>query len=171
MKTIETQKSSPPPGAQTPLGQMDIREIMALVPHRYPFILIDRVTELIPGQSIVALKNVSMNEGYFQGHFPGNPVMPGVLIIEAMAQACGVLMLKSLPPEKRGLLLFSGIDKTRLRRPAVPGDQLVIEGRILHLRNRASKMQGIVKSGKNVVAEGILMAVIGEDNDTFNGDY
>ena len=142
--------------------EMDIGEIMALLPHRYPFILIDRILDLTPGQSIRALKNVTMNEGFFQGHFPGRPVMPGVMIVEAMAQACGVLMLKSIPQEDRGLLFFGGIDKMRLRKSVTPGDQLIIEATIVNLRSRASKMKSVVTSNNELVAEGILMAVIGE---------
>ena len=142
--------------------EMDIGEIMALLPHRYPFILIDRVIDLTPGQSIRALKNVTMNEGFFQGHFPGRPVMPGVMIVEAMAQACGVLMLKSMPREERGLLFFGGIDKMRLRKIVTPGDQLIIDATIVNLRSRASKMKSVVTSNNELVAEGVLMAVIGE---------
>jgi len=157
---IEKKKNESEGDGSSPMV-MDILGIMDFLPHRYPFILIDRILDLVPGESIRALKNVSMNEGFFQGHFPGKPVMPGVLIIEAMAQACGVLMLKSIPEENRGLLFFSGIDKARLRKPVIPGDQLVIDGRILNLRSKASRMTGIVKSGNHVVAEAVLMAVIG----------
>lgn len=140
----------------------DIKEIMELLPHRYPFILIDRIVEIIPGEKIVALKNVTINENFFQGHFPGKPIMPGVLIIEALAQASGVLLLKSVPHEENEILYFTGMDKVRFRKPVVPGDQLVLEASIKHLRSKVSKMTGRVLVGDNVVAEGTLMAAIGE---------
>ena len=141
---------------------MDISKIMDLLPHRYPFILIDRVLEIIPGEKIVALKNVTMNENFFQGHFPGKPIMPGVIIIEALAQASGVLLLKSVPHEENEILYFTGIDKVRFRKPVIPGDQLILEAKITHLRAKVSKMTGRVLVGENVVAEGTLMAAIGE---------
>ncbi|OEU44461.1 MAG: 3-hydroxyacyl-[acyl-carrier-protein] dehydratase FabZ, partial [Desulfobacterales bacterium S7086C20] len=121
----------------------DIEKIMQFLPHRYPFILLDRVIEIVPKERIVCLKNVTINEPFFQGHFPGTPVMPGVLIIETMAQAGGVLVYASLPEEeKKGLVYFMGIDKARFRKPVVPGDQLVVE--IIWTKRRAnvSKMSG-----------------------------
>ncbi len=139
----------------------DICEIMKLMPHRYPFILIDRILELNVGKNIVALKNVTINENFFQGHFPENPVMPGVLIIEALAQACGSLMMKSVSPDKKGLLYITGIDKVRLRKTVVPGDQLIIEAEFTHFRSNAAKMKGTVKVDGKVCVEGILMAIMG----------
>ena len=103
---------------------LDIIEIMKYLPHRYPFLLVDRVIEIEEHKKIVAIKNVTLNEPFFQGHFPGNPVMPGVLVIEAMAQVGGILAFKSVPDASRKLVYFMGIDNARFRKPVVPGDQL-----------------------------------------------
>ena len=141
----------------------DIREIMTYLPHRYPFLLIDRILALDPGDSVVALKNVTMNEPYFQGHFPGTPVMPGVLILEAMGQAGGVLASVSLPEGLKGrLVYFTSIDKARFRKPVVPGDQLILESKLVNMRSKAVRMTGIAKVDGKKVAEAELMAVIGE---------
>lgn len=141
----------------------DIEAIMNFLPHRYPFILIDRIIKLVAGKEIVALKNVTINEAYFQGHFPGIPIMPGVLIIEAMAQAGGVLAIESLPAEQHGnLVYFMGMDKVRFRKPVVPGDQLIFEVQILKLRSKAAKISGIATVDENLVAEAELMASFGE---------
>jgi 3-hydroxyacyl-[acyl-carrier-protein] dehydratase len=141
----------------------DIQGILNLLPHRYPFILIDRVLELIPGDRIVALKNVTINEPFFQGHFPAFAVMPGVLIVEAMAQTGGVLYLDSQPPEKRGALVyFMGMDKVKFRKPVVPGDQIIFEVKLLKQRLKAIKMAGTAKVDDKVVAEAELMATFGE---------
>ncbi len=143
--------------------QYDILDIMKYLPHRYPFLLIDRVMEIVPDEKIVALKNVSMNEHFFQGHFPGMPVMPGVLIVEAMAQAGGVLFTSSAPPEQHGAVMyFMGIDKAKFRKPVVPGDQLIIEARVLRKRAKALKLLGTAMVNGAVVAEAELMATIGE---------
>ncbi|UCG09243.1 MAG: 3-hydroxyacyl-ACP dehydratase FabZ [Desulfobacterales bacterium] len=140
----------------------DIQAIMKLLPHQYPFILIDRVLELVPGEKIVALKNVTMNEPFFQGHFPGNPVMPGVLIIEAMAQAGGVLALESMSSERHGRpIYFMGMDKVRFRKPVVPGDQLIFEATLLKMREKAAKIFGKATVENNLVAEAELMASFG----------
>jgi len=141
----------------------NIQEIMKFLPHRYPFILIDRVLELVPGDRIVALKNVTINEPFFQGHFPSFPVMPGVLIIEAMAQTGGVLYLDSQPPQKRGALVyFMGMDKVKFRKPVVPGDQLIFEVKLLKQRLKAIKMAGTAKVNDKIVAEAELMATFGD---------
>jgi len=116
---------------------MEITEIMRHLPHRYPFLLVDRVLELVPGEHVVAIKNVSMNEPHFPGHFPHHPVMPGVLIIEAMAQAAGLLAFRSANKEVTAdsVIYFVGIDNARFKRPVVPGDQLRLEARITkHIR-------------------------------------
>ena len=142
----------------------DIEEIMQFLPHRYPFIMLDRVIEIVPKERIVCLKNVTINEPFFQGHFPGTPVMPGVLIIETMAQAGGVLVYASLPEEeKKGLVYFMGIDKARFRKPVVPGDQLVVE--IIWTKRRAnvSKMSGKATVDGQLVAAAEVMAMIGEN--------
>lgn len=141
----------------------DIQAIAALLPHRYPFLLIDRVVSLKPNEEIVALKNVSMNEPFFQGHFPSVPIMPGVLIVEAMAQAGGVLVLDSLPKDKHGRpVYFMGLDKVRFRKPVVPGDQIIFEVKILKLRSKAAKLAGKASVDDNLVAEAELMASFGD---------
>jgi beta-hydroxyacyl-ACP dehydratase FabZ len=141
---------------------INITEIMKLLPHRYPFILVDRVVELIVGDKIVALKNVTINEPFFRGHFPGNPIMPGVLIVEALAQAGGVLFAVSQPEDKRGgPVYFMGMDKVRFRKPVVPGDQLFLEVKILNIRLRAVKMSGVATVGAKCVAEAEFMAAFG----------
>ncbi len=145
------------------MGTYDIREIMRHLPHRYPFLLVDRILDLEPGKSVVALKNVTMNEPFFQGHFPGVPVMPGVLILEAMGQAGGVLAYISLPERLKGrLVFFAGIDKARFRTPVVPGDQLILEVKLLNIRSKAVRMAGIAKVDGKKVAEAELMAVVGD---------
>ncbi len=141
----------------------DINSIMQNLPHRYPFLLIDRVIELVKNESIVVLKNVSINEPFFQGHFPDTPIMPGVLIVEAMGQAGGVLVSQSLPPEKQGrLIYFMGFDKVRFRKPVVPGDQLIIELKMLKMRSKVVKMAGTARVDEKIVTEGQLMAAYGD---------
>ena len=142
----------------------DIQEIMKLLPHRYPFIMIDRILELTPGEKVIALKNVTINEPFFQGHFPGNPIMPGVLIIEAMGQAGAVLAAKSLEREPHGsLIYFMGMDKVKFRKPVTPGDQLIFEMKFLKQRRNVFRMSGTAYVNKNVVAEAELMATFGEE--------
>ena len=142
---------------------MDIQEIMKLIPHRYPFILIDRILEILPREKVVALKNVTINEPFFQGHFPENPIMPGVLIIEAMAQAGAVLAAKSLDKDFRdSLIFFMGIDKVKFRKPVTPGDQLIFEMTFLKRRAKVFKMAGIAYVENKIVTEAELMATFGE---------
>jgi beta-hydroxyacyl-ACP dehydratase FabZ len=137
----------------------DIQKIMKLLPHRYPFIMIDRILELTPGEKVVALKNVTINEPFFQGHFPENPIMPGVLIIEAMGQAAAVLAAKSLDRESHGsLIYFMGMDKVKFRKPVTPGDQLIFEMKFLKKRRKVFKMSGTAYVDKKVVAQAELMA-------------
>jgi beta-hydroxyacyl-ACP dehydratase FabZ len=144
-------------------ARYDIQKIMAFLPHRYPFLLVDRVIEIEPGNRIVALKNVTLNEPYFQGHFPGQPVMPGVLIVEAMAQAGGILAFESGSAGNQGqLIYFMGMDKVRFRKPVVPGDQLIFEAKIIKLRTRVAKMTGTATVDNHLVAEAELMASFGE---------
>jgi 3-hydroxyacyl-[acyl-carrier-protein] dehydratase len=141
----------------------DIQKIMELLPHRYPFILVDRIIELLPDERIVGLKNVTINEPFFQGHFPGTPVMPGVLIVEAMAQAGGVLVYASRSEENpKGLIYFMGIDKARFRKPVIPGDQLILEIMWTKRRANVSRMTGKATVAGSVVAEAEVMAMIGE---------
>ena len=141
----------------------DIRSILQHLPHRYPFLLVDRVLAFVKEKSIVALKNVTINEPFFQGHFPDTPIMPGVLIVEAMGQAGGMLVLLSLPPEIQGKpIYFMGFDKVRFRKPVVPGDQLILELEMLKQRSRAVKMAGIAKVDQKIVAEAQLMATYGD---------
>ena len=142
----------------------DIQEIMKLLPHRYPFILIDRILELTPGEKVIALKNVTINEPFFQGHFPENPIMPGVLIIEAMGQAGAVLAAKSLERESHGsLIYFMGMDKVKFRKPVTPGDQLIFEVKFLKQRRNVFRMSGTAYVDENVVAQAELMATFGEE--------
>jgi 3-hydroxyacyl-[acyl-carrier-protein] dehydratase len=134
-----------------------LEEIQQLLPHRYPFSLVDRIIDYVPGERAVGIKNVTFNEPHFQGHFPGRPIMPGVLIVEAMAQVGGVV-LTQLPDVPEGLLMFAGIDKVRFRRPVVPGDQLVMTVELLAVkRRRFGKMQGRAEVDGQLVAEGELM--------------
>nr|WP_079680603.1 3-hydroxyacyl-ACP dehydratase FabZ [Planktothrix sp. PCC 11201] len=134
-----------------------IEEIQNLLPHRYPFALVDRIIEYIPGKKAVGLKNVTINEPHFQGHFPGRPIMPGVLIVEAMAQVGGVV-LTQLPDLKGSLFLFAGIDKVRFRRPVVPGDQLIMTTELLVVKQRRfGKMQARAEVDGKLACEGELM--------------
>jgi len=141
---------------------LEIREIIDRIPHRYPFLLVDRVIEVVPGQRVVAVKNVTINEPFFQGHFPGAPVMPGVLIIEALAQAGAVLLLSDVPDRASKLLYFTAIDEARFRRPVVPGDQLRLTTEVLKLRARICKMHGRAEVDGEVVAEADVMCAIVE---------
>jgi 3-hydroxyacyl-[acyl-carrier-protein] dehydratase len=145
------------------MGELiDIKEIMELLPHRYPFILVDRVVEIIERDRIVALKNVTINEPFFAGHFPGTPIMPGVLIVEAMAQAGGILFAVSKPEENhKSLVYFMGMDKVKFRKPVVPGDQLYLEVKVLNMRSRAVKMSGVATVEGKCVAEAEFMATFG----------
>jgi len=147
---------------------IDVREIMQIMPHRYPFLLVDRIESLREGEEIVGIKNVTINEPFFAGHFPGNPIMPGVLIIEAMAQVGGVLAFHSSPKEWAGsLVYFMGIDKVRFRKPVVPGDQLRLKLTTIRQKQRVFKMRGEAYVEDTLVAEAELMAAIErESNET-----
>ncbi len=140
---------------------MDIRDIQRLVPHRYPFLLIDRIIEHVPGERVVAIKNVTVNEPFFQGHFPGHPVMPGVLIVEAIAQTA--LVLISDDSEDK-IPLFMGIDKARFRRQVVPGDQLRIEVELSQRRRNVCRAHGVVTvAGERAVEADILATIVDVD--------
>ena len=132
---------------------MDIQQIMGFLPHRYPFLLVDRVLDIIDGERITALKNVTFNEPFFTGHFPGVPVMPGVLMVEAMAQAGGVLMFNSLEDKESKIAMLMGVDKCRFRKPVRPGDQMIIEVEVLRFRSRVGKMLGKTMVDGAVAAE------------------
>ncbi|MDE1177082.1 MAG: 3-hydroxyacyl-ACP dehydratase FabZ [Edaphobacter sp.] len=139
---------------------MDITEIMSILPHRYPFLLIDRVVEIERKQRIVAIKNVSFNEPHFQGHFPDYPIMPGVLMVEAIAQAGGALLLTEIPDRESKLMVFTGIDSAKFRKPVVPGDQLRIEVKVLNWRSTAVRMQGIATVDGKVACEAVVMCAL-----------
>jgi 3-hydroxyacyl-[acyl-carrier-protein] dehydratase len=139
---------------------MDIVEIMAILPHRYPFLLIDRVVEMERKKRVVALKNVTATEPHFNGHFPGYPIMPGVLMVEAIAQAGGALLLTEIPDREDKLMVFTGIDSARFRKPVVPGDQLRIEVTVINWRSMAVKMLGIVTVDGKVACEATVTCML-----------
>lgn len=138
----------------------DVTWIQDVLPHRYPFLLVDRVLEIRPEESIRALKNVSVNEEFFQGHFPGHPVMPGVLILEALAQAAGILLLQERPERTQKLLYFTGVDRARFRKPVVPGDQLILEAEVLNLRRTICKLEGKALVDGEVVTEAVMTSAM-----------
>jgi 3-hydroxyacyl-[acyl-carrier-protein] dehydratase len=135
---------------------LDINDIQRLLPHRFPFLLIDRIIDLDRKKRIVAIKNVTINEPFFAGHFPGLPVMPGVLIVEAMAQAGGVLLFTEVEDRETKLVLFTGIERAKFRRPVVPGDQLRIEVEVRVWRGNAGRMEGIAYVGDQRAAEALV---------------
>ena len=140
--------------------EIRIEEILKILPHRYPFLLVDRILELEPGKRVVGVKNVTYNEEFFQGHFPGQPVMPGVLVLEAMAQVAGIALLGMVPDREKKLLYLSGVDRCRFRRPVVPGDQLRIEAKIMSLKNKFCKCRATASVDGNVCAEAELLSVL-----------
>jgi len=135
---------------------------MQHLPHRYPFLLVDRILDIVPGERITGLKNVTINEPFFQGHFPEMPIMPGVLIVEAMAQVGGVLIAETVDLKTLGgLIYFMSIDKVRFRKPVQPGDQLIFELEVLKIRSKAVKMAGRATVDDTLVAQGEFMAALG----------
>ena len=141
-------------------SQWDLQWVMSVLPHRYPFLLVDRVLELEPGKRVVALKNVTVNEHYFQGHFPGHPVVPGVLLVEGLAQAGGLLLLHDLDDRDGKLLYFTSIEKARFRRPVVPGDQVRYEVEVLQKRSRYAKLAGRVMVGETLAADAVITSAM-----------
>jgi 3-hydroxyacyl-[acyl-carrier-protein] dehydratase len=139
---------------------MDIQQIMSILPHRYPLLLIDRILEVERKTRIVAIKNVSINEPHFAGHFPDFPIMPGVLIIEAIAQAGGALLLTEIPDRDTKLMVFTGIDSARFRRPVVPGDQLRIEVTVLNWRPTVVKLHGAATVDGKLACEATIMCAL-----------
>ena len=143
---------------------LDARAIQQLLPHRYPFLLVDRIIELTPKKRVVGVKQVSMNEPFFQGHFPGAPVMPGVLIVEALAQVGAILALREVEDRENKLVLFSGINNARFRSPVVPGDTLILDVTALRVGSRVQRMQGVARVGERTVADAELMSIIADRN-------
>jgi 3-hydroxyacyl-[acyl-carrier-protein] dehydratase len=155
--------STAAPLAPTTPFNYDIQRIQALLPHRYPFLLIDRVTELVIGKRVVALKNVTVNEPFFNGHFPGNPVMPGVLIIESLAQAAAVLAFESVPakePGKPRIVYLAGIDGARFKKPVIPGDQLILTVVVERIMRNIGKFKCEATVDGNIVTEANIIAAL-----------
>lgn len=141
---------------------LDASAIQQLLPHRYPFLLVDRIIELVPRERIVGIKQVSINEPFFQGHFPGTPVMPGVLVVEALAQVGAVLALREIEDRDRKLVLFTGIREARFRRPVVPGDTLFLEVTAVRIGSRVQRMRGEAKVDGMLVADADIMSIIAD---------
>ena len=144
------------PEAAPKLPKWDIEWILSVIPHRYPILLVDRVLEMEPKKRIVAIKNVTISEPVFLGHFPGRPVLPGVFLVEGMAQAGGLLLLHDMPNRENKLLLFAGIEEAKFRRPVVPGDQVRYEVEVLRLRSTFCKVAGKALVNGELAAEAVL---------------
>jgi len=141
---------------------LDSQAIQELLPHRFPFLLVDRIIELVPKVRIVGIKQVSINEPFFQGHFPGAPVMPGVLVVEALAQVGAVLALREIENRDEKLVLFTGIREARFRRPVVPGDTLTLEVTAIRIGSRVQRMRGEAKVDGQLVADADIMSIIAD---------
>ncbi len=139
---------------------LDVTKILELLPHRYPFLLVDRVLEVQGNEKIVGLKNVTFNEPFFQGHFPGHPIMPGVLIVEAMAQTGGLLLMEQVPDRDKKVVYFMALENVKFRKPVVPGDQLRMEVEMLQFRGKVAKMKGTAYVDGKVVTEAEMLAGI-----------
>lgn len=142
-------------------GGMDIEQVRMLIPHRYPFLLVDRILELEPGKRAVGLKNVTVNEAFFQGHFPQQAIMPGVLILEAMAQVGGVMMM-AIPEYRSKMAMLGGFDKVRFRKPVIPGDSLILEVQVLWFRREVGRVQSVARVNGEIVAEAEITFVLVE---------
>jgi beta-hydroxyacyl-ACP dehydratase FabZ len=139
---------------------IDIDEIQKILPHRYPFLLVDRIIELDPGKKIVGIKNVTFNEPFFPGHFPGKPIMPGVLIIEAMAQVGGILLLSEVEDRENKLVYFAGIDEARFRKPVTPGDQIRFEVEVLRKKASTAKLHGKALVSGEIVCDAVVLSAM-----------
>lgn len=160
MTDSEAKGGAAPAGAAAAEGERDIGWILSILPHRYPFLLVDRVLEIEPGKRIRAIKNFTINEEFFVGHFPGHPVVPGVLLIEGMAQAGALLVIHDLPDRADKLLLFAGVERARFRRQVVPGDQALYEVEILRLRSTACRLAARTLVDGKVAAEATLLSTM-----------
>ncbi len=150
-----------PTCAERQVTQVDVQRIMEMIPHRHPFLMIDKVVDMVANERATGIKNLSINENYFQGHFPARPVMPGVLIIEAMAQTAAVLVVHTLGPESEGkLVYFMSVDNARFRRPVFPGDRLDVHVTKQRHRGNVWKFEGRAKVGDNLMAEAVFAAMI-----------
>jgi beta-hydroxyacyl-ACP dehydratase FabZ len=143
---------------------LDAQAIQELLPHRYPFLLVDRIIELVPHERIVGIKQVTINEPFFQGHFPGAPVMPGVLVVEALAQVGAVLALREIEDRDKKLVFFTGIKEARFRRPVVPGDTLVLEVTAIRIGSRVQRMHGEAKVDGRLAADADIMSIVADRN-------
>ena len=153
-----------PACAEEQITQVDVQRIMEMIPHRHPFLMIDKVVDMVANERATGIKSVSINENYFQGHFPARPVMPGVLIIEAMAQTAAVLVVHTLGPESEGkLVYFMSVDNARFRRPVFPGDRLDVHVTKQRHRGNVWKFEGKAKVGDNLMAEAVFAAMILND--------